>query len=148
MFPLIPILLLFSGAAMLYKAFKDDPELDEIDDKNIYENFLIKQDEEGLTETTIKRKTTRAINTIVSQYKGYKIGKSGNPKGRKKGIDYRKYTAMYVLCMSKDKVLIDRLEGYYNTKYIKDKKNNNKKEGSAGVTTDSNGRHYLYIAVR
>lgn len=149
MLPLIPVLLLiFGGGALLYHAFKDDPELKGIDDEHIYENYLINQDEEQLSLTQVRQRSTRAINSVIKKYKGFKIGKSGDPDGRKTSTDYKGYSNIYVLCVSKDKSFIADLESHYNSKYIKEKKNDNKKEGSAGVTTDKNGRHYLYIAVR
>lgn len=149
MLPLLPVLfLIFAGGTLLYQAFKEDPELKGINSDNIHENYLINQDNEKLPLTQVKRRTTRAINTIIRNCKGFKIGKSGNPDGRRTKVDYHIYSKIFVLCVSEDKSFISDLESHYNGKYISSKKNDNKKTGSAGVTTDKNGKHYLYIAVR
>jgi len=148
MIPFIPIAAVALLGKLIYEAVKEQPDYSEIDHENVYVDYMINQDKEKLTSTILKQKTTRAVNKIQKEYKGFKIGKSGNPKERQGSTDYTKYKGMYVLCASSDSDVISDLEGYYNEKYIKHKKNDNKKEGSAGVTTDSNGVHYLYVSVR
>lgn len=133
---------------LLREIFKSDPELTEIEADDIFKNFLIFQDEEQLSERILKQRITRSINTIIKEAKGFKIGKSGNPKNRKSSYDYRKYHSIYVLYADSDEDNVAYLEALYNNKYINHRKNDNKREGSAGVTSASNGQHYLYIAVR
>ena len=144
--PLLLIAVAIGLGKLLVEAFSNNSEFKEIDHKDIYKDFLIDQDNDELTDTVLKRKITRSINRLIKETKGFKIGKSGNPKARTS--NHKKYDKMFLLCASSDKKLINTLESHYNTKYIKDKKNDNKKEGSAGVAVAVNGKYYLYLVTR
>ncbi|MFL0106932.1 hypothetical protein [Tenacibaculum maritimum] len=144
--PLLLIGAVIGLGKLLVKAFSSNSEFEEIEHKDIYKNFLIDQDDDELTDTVLKQKITYSINRLIKETKGFKIGKSGNPKARTS--NHKKYDKMFLLCGSSDKELINTLESHYNTKYIKDKKNDNKKEGSAGVAVAVNEKYYLYLVTR
>ena len=132
---------------LLVKAFSNNAELEQINHKNIYKNFLIDQDSDKLSNSILKQKITRSINKyILKEYKGFKIGKTGNPKSRTS--NHKNYDKMFLFCASKNEELINTLESYYNEKYIDNKKNDNKKKGSASVAVPVKGKYYLYIVVR
>jgi len=144
--PLLLIGVAIGLGKLLVEALSNNSEFEEIEHKDIFKDFLIDQDNNDLIDSILKQKITRSINILIKKHKGYKIGKSGNPKTRTS--NHMKYDKMFLLCASSDKELINFLESHYNTKYIKDKKNDNKKEGSAGVTVAVNGKYYLYLVTR
>jgi hypothetical protein len=146
MIPLLLIGVAVGLGSLLIESFNKNSEFEKIEHKDIYKDFLINQDNDKLTETVLKQKITRSINRLIVEPKGFKIGKSGNPKARTS--NYKKYEKMFLLCASSDKELINTLESHYNTKYIKDKKNDNQKEGSAGVAVAVNEKYYLYLVTR
>jgi len=144
--PFLFIAIALGLATLLIDFFSDDPEFEEIEHDDIYRDFLIEEDQLEIKERILKQRITKGINRIIKAYKGFKIGKTGNPKARTG--NHKKYKKMFLLCSSESKELIEKLEGYYNTKYIKDEKNDNEREGSAGETKALNGRYYLYVVVR
>ena len=144
--PILFIAVALGLAKFLVDFFSGNPEFEEIDHDDIYKDFLIEEDQIEIDEKILKQKITRGINVLIKEYKGFKIGKTGNPKGRTG--NHKKYKKMFLLCSTNSKELNKKLEGYYNTKYIEHKKNDNKKEGSAGEAKAVNGRFYLYVVVR
>ena len=105
------------------------------------------------TERLLKTSITKTINNnIIPTCRGFKIGKSGSIKNRlaqhKSKSDGYKYKKMYLICRSKTEDDIKSLEKYYNNYYIGHKKNDNKKEGSAGVCKDNDNYYYLYVVAR
>jgi hypothetical protein len=96
-------------------------------------------------KTKAKIHSTRILNKLIETSKKFKIGKSGDPKGRKiKHFDFEK---MYVLVESENEKFINELEAHYNEKYISNKKNKNLKIGSAGKMTEKTGRYFLYFII-
>lgn len=146
MYHLLLIAVVTGLGALFVKLFSGDAEFSEIEHDDIFRDFLIDQDELKLSESELKRRLTRAINLVVSDCEGFKIGKTGNPKSRTAA--HRTYSRMFLLCCSADVKLIESLESHYNHKYILDKKNDNKKVGSAGTAKAVNGKYYLYIVTR
>ena len=126
MHPLLLLGIAIGIGKLLVEAFSNNPEFDEIDHSDIYKDFLVNQDDDDFTEKVLKQKLTHAINRVIRENKGFKIGKTGNPKER--NSNHKKYDKMFLLCSSTDEVLINKLEAYYNSKYINDKKNDNKKD--------------------
>ncbi len=146
MYPLLLIAVAVGLGKLLVEAFGDNSEFKEIDHRDIYQDFLIDQDKDELNPSVLKRKITRSINRLSGEAKGFKIGKSGNPKTRTS--NHKEYDKMFLLCSSSNRNLIDDLESHYNAKYVEDKKNDNKRVGSAGVAVAVDGRYYLYILTR
>lgn len=144
--PFVLIAVAIGVGKLFTNLFKDNPELDEISHEDIYKDFLFDIDDNELKESIVKQKITRSVNLIVKKYKGFKVGKTGNPKNRTS--THKTYNKMFLLCSSSDSSIINSLESHYNNKYIAHKKNDNKKVGSAGVAVAMNNKYYLYIVVR
>lgn len=141
-------LILLGGVALgsILKSISGDPELSEIDDNDIYQDFMEDDEEEDLSETVIKQRITRSINKLVKDCEGFKIGKTGNPKTRNR--QHHTYQTMFVLCKSKDGDFIEDLEAHYNDKYINHEKNDNHRAGSAGKAVPAGKYYYLYVVLR
>ncbi len=131
-------------ATFIISLSKRDESLSGISVNNIYETKRVWYNKNS-NPKIVKQKITRNANIIINSCNYFKIGKSGNLKGR--AGNYKGYDAMIILCRSKHKNLIEELEAYYNHMYITNPKNENKKEGSAGVMSDKEGTYYLYISV-
>lgn len=131
----ITLLLLEALSGFTKKDVKDLNDDDLILD---YARFFKAND-----ETLAKMLITRTINRLIKNSKSFKIGKSGNPKGRK--VQYTKFNKMYIIVESKEEHFIEKLERIYNEKYISSKKNTNCKIGSAGKMTGKTGKYYLYF---
>ncbi|OFX37786.1 MAG: hypothetical protein A2X08_02965 [Bacteroidetes bacterium GWA2_32_17] len=143
---MFPLLLIGTGLAILLKElFSADNELKKISTEHIYCVYLNKHYEKT-NEPTLKANITKSINKITKQYKGFKIGKTGNPPVI--NMNHKEYSEMFLLCESKNPEFIYTLESIYNKKFIEHKKNDNKKEGSAGICKSVDGKFYLYIVVR
>lgn len=127
---MIPLIIAGITALLFVALFQDDPELSEIQTDDISDKLVkeIHADEPHLN--LVKARATRIINSIVKQYDHFKIGKSGKPEKRIKQYDY---TFMYLIFKSKNKTLINEMESFFNNKFIKHSKNDNKNRGSASV---------------
>lgn len=128
-----PLLLIGTGIAILLKElFSADNELKKISTDHIYCDYLNKHYKKT-HEGALKANITKSINKIVEQYKGFKIGKTGNPPVR--NLNHKEYSEMFLLCESKNPEFIYTLESTYNNKFIEHKKNDNKKVGG-GIQPD------------
>ena len=88
------------GLAILFKnLFSADNELKKISTEHIYCVYLNKHYEKT-NEPTLKTNITKSINKITKQYKGFKIGKTGNPPVR--NLNHKEYSEMFLLCESKN----------------------------------------------
>lgn len=144
-------ILTLLGLDALFSFFEDDPELKNIVSKKaVNKDYLIDQDYKKLSTSALKRQISAVINQYIKEdINGFKIGKTGNPKKRNKSSDYKEYEQMYLLCMTKDQVLIEELESYYTDKYFDNPKNDNKKRGSANKSVAIvDGKHFLYMVIR
>lgn len=144
---MFPLILIVIGIALLagFKSYlKKNPELEKIQDDNIYESYL-QEYQKDIHIPILKGQITKSINIIIKHYGNFKVGKTGDPISRNKA--HKHYDEMFLLCASKHDKVIEELESYYNEKYIQHTKNDNKKVGSAGKCQAVNGKYYLYIVV-
>lgn len=140
---MIPYLIGAGLAYLLLEVLSDemDKSVSEFNDGDIitdYAKFF-----ESSEETKAKIHATKTINKLIKESAKFKIGKSGNPKGRNnQHIQFKK---MYIIIESKNEKFINELEAVYNERYISNKKNKNCKIGSAGKMTKKTGRYFLYF---
>lgn len=145
--PLIKIALGLFAAFGISKLFSSDDDtsgiagikVNNIDNSNLLEH------NRNSDEPNLRRAISQRINSIVNGSKKFKIGKTGNPKGRA-GSYEKGYNKMFLLCVSQDAEYINNLESTYNSKYITDPKNGNINEGSARKMESPDGKFYLYVA--
>lgn len=144
----LPLIIggLMIGGAIYALSQGDSDEATEFKNKKIcptHQKFFKKK----ANKKNVKTHSTKSINKLIELSESFKIGKSGDLKGRSISSDYRDYDCLFPITESTDKDLIKQLEKEYNKKYKKHSKNNNLNEGSAGEMTDSLGRYILYLAL-
>jgi len=115
-----------------------------IKNDKIFVDFLVEEPKQNIG--VLKSMMTRRVNKIINGVRSFKIGKTGNPDGRI--TKYSEYAAMYLLCRSTNKELIDELEGYLNDKYCGMPGCDNDKGGSAGSMTQKYDEYFLYVVVQ
>ena len=130
------------GLGGLWAIFKpkNSPEVDRsnlLPYNNKHKFDDLKSHSVGIIKKIIKRESVE----------GFKIGKTGQPDERTGANDYENYEKMYLLCQSKSRDTISRLESVLNDIFFDDLKNQNQKKGSAGTMVSRDGFYYVYVII-
>lgn len=140
---MLPLIIAGGLIAMLISALSKETQKDisEFDQKDI----LVEKAKffKSSEETKAKIHITRTMNKLIDNAKSFKVGKTGSPSDRSK--QHTAFKKMYIIVESNEKKFIEKLEGFYNEKYISNKRNKNLKIGSAGKMTDKAERYFLYL---